>query len=964
MPSTPERIFTDAHSPVTEGVARVLLRQAPRLRQAADLNALLVVVPTQYAGRKLREALVREATALGFTGVLTPKIVTAPALVRLLGPTGPIAPKDLARRAMAQTLVELPLEELTDLFPNPPSPRTLGAMNAAAESILKARAALGDAADTPDFAAVARHADNREPARWEALARVERHYRELLGKMGFTDAEDARARAVSAPTIPTGIKTLVLAAQPAPSPALLRMLQNTGVPLRIIIADDVAAADDFGPHGEALPERMAERVFDWGDFDARVHTPATVEETGRRIAALFPTAAPDGRVVGIILGAPELGPVAEEAVRAAGGRPNPAEGVPLDRHPHAVVLRDWCAFLRERSWESLGKLLRRPAFADGIRTVSTEEESESGRTVTQNALLLDWDKTEENLMPHETAVLRITPDEPEHIRRTRLRLEAVRRRATRFEGRPFAEAVQGFLDELGVAGVESDAVFADTVREQSRELEALAARWKTYAPDTAPDSAELLAMLLRRLKESVSHPALGAESPTMRGWLELLWEDAPHTLVLGMNDGAVPESITADPYLPGEFRRKLGLPDDESRFARDAYTLARTLARISYAGGRIGLFAPKHNAAGEPLRPSRLLFLGAGDRLPERVTRLYSESHDATPAPARTLAWRWKPRVDVKALDRIRRGLPPTAFREYLECPLRFYLKRVAGARRIDPEKPEYDAGAFGDLVHDALTEYAASPESAALSEEPAIREALMKHLAVVAKRRHGEAPSLSALIQLHAARARLGAFATIQAELRREGWSIRETETPFQLSIDPGDGIPLTIAGRLDRIDTHPDGRVRIIDYKTSDKGLAPEETHLGTLAGFDVEDFTVTHHGEASGKAKRWKDLQLPVYAEAAIANGAGTFPEVAYVILPAAASDSRLAVWSDYTRALHDDALTCLRGIVGAVRAGRFHPSPKKPAYDDFETAFGDDAAQSVDLDAFDAALSEHPFNPEAE
>ncbi len=952
MPILPTRRFTDATRPVAQGVAGAMLDESKVFGKSADLTRTLVLVPTRNAGRKLREALAREARERGLAGVLTPKILTPDAFIRECGPVAPRAPADVARLVFARALASFTPETLSDLFPKPPAKWDAASLAPAAEAILRARGALGDAADTPDFAAVAKHPDNREPARWNNLAALETRYRELLSEIGYSDADDARASAVRAPRLPTGIKTLLLAALPDPSPALRRLIENSGLPCAVIIAGDAAQADAFDDFGAPLPEYWSRAQIPWENFDRQVFTPETPAAMSRQLATIFSGAAPDGRSTGVILADPALTRVVEQALTDAGARTNTAEGRALDTHTHAIVLRDWAAYLRDRSWESLGRLLRRPAFAKLL--VGNDEGSAGGFS----GLLADWDKTEERLLPHDTSPPRETAGESKAITHTRGRLAAADRLRHEFTEAPFAAAVSSFLRKLGPAGQDADAEFAEAVETQTGDIQLLATKLGDL------DAPEQLALLLRRLRETAFHPDNGAECPALRGWLELLWEDSAHTLVAGMNEGRVPESFSADPYIPGEFRKKLGLPGDESRLARDAYALARALSQRTAGRGRLDVFAPRHDAGGEPLRPSRLLTLGAGEALAERVMRLYAENADAVPEPARTRAWLWNPRLDAEALRKVSAGISPTAFKDYLACPLRFYLKRVAGARASEPGKAEPDAAAFGDFVHAALAAYATDAHAAALTDEAQIRDALLAKLDAECLGRHGAAPALAALVQRHAARARLAGFSRVQAELRREGWSITHAERAFTVTIDPGDGVPFTVEGRFDRIDRHADGRIRVIDYKTSDSGDAPAKAHLAT-ADRDraLPDYAYTRNAEinAKGEAKtmRWTNLQLPLYAEAALIltremNATG-FPEIAYAVLPAAAGDAAMSLWEGYDRVLHSDALLCAAGIAADIRARKFRPGPKPPRHDDFEDLLGDDADAAVDWETFGSELA---------
>jgi ATP-dependent helicase/nuclease subunit B len=101
--------------------------------------------------------------------------------------------------------------------------------------------------------------------------------------------------------------------------------------------------------------------------------------------------------------------------------------------------------------------------------------------------------------------------------------------------------------------------------------------------------------------------------------------------------------------------------------------------------------------------------------------------------------------------------------------------------------------------------------------------------------------------VQLEQARLRLKAFAEWQARWAAEGWRIVRTE--LDVREDDGallmvDGVPLTLRGRVDRIDVREGPRgleVVVFDYKTGDRGMTPDQTHR---------------------KQNEWVDLQLPLY------------------------------------------------------------------------------------------------------
>lgn len=154
----------------------------------------------------------------------------------------------------------------------------------------------------------------------------------------------------------------------------------------------------------------------------------------------------------------------------------------------------------------------------------------------------------------------------------------------------------------------------------------------------------------------------------LQGWLELGWENAPHLLVAGLNDGCVPDAVIGDAFLPESLRRRLGPKTNAARLARDCYGL-QTLAFSREKAGVLDLFFGKTSVTGEPLRPSRLLLHWADEELPARVAFLFQapEQHDRIIRCTR--AWQLRPQ----------REKPPTrvavtGLRSWLACPFRFYL--------------------------------------------------------------------------------------------------------------------------------------------------------------------------------------------------------------------------------------------------------------------------------------------------
>ncbi len=73
--------------------------------------------------------------------------------------------------------------------------------------------------------------------------------------------------------------------------------------------------------------------------------------------------------------------------------------------------------------------------------------------------------------------------------------------------------------------------------------------------------------------------------------------------------------------------------------------------------------------------------------------------------------------------------------------------------------------------------------------------------------------------------------------EREASGWRFSDGEQERKVTLDLSD-TQLTLIGRIDRVDRHEDGRVAVLDYKTSDKAALKKR-----LAG--VEDHQLAFYG-----------------------------------------------------------------------------------------------------------------------
>ncbi|SVC71697.1 uncharacterized protein METZ01_LOCUS324551, partial [marine metagenome] len=283
-----------------------------------------------------------------------------------------------------------------------------------------------------------------------------------------------------------------------------------------------------------------------------------------------------------------------------------------------------------------------------------------------------------------------------HARNT---LEALEKALDNIEQTPLSTGLAEFLkatfaERTFTEGSKNDAADLETARQFMAQLN----EWETALGEEArPHATEALTILL----EEIAHEAVFPERPTnaldIQGWLELGWEDAPHLIITGANEGNMPESVHGDRFLPETLCERLGLRTNDDRFARDAWLL-ELLLQTRANGGRVDILLGRQRANGDPLKPSRLLFRCQEKELPARVQHLFAELPLDEQPPAWSVAWPLQI-GNVAPVEKI--GV--TSIANYLACPYRFYLRHVLRMETLDLEQRELDARGFGSLVHDVL---------------------------------------------------------------------------------------------------------------------------------------------------------------------------------------------------------------------------------------------------------------------
>jgi CRISPR/Cas system-associated exonuclease Cas4 (RecB family) len=328
------------------------------------------------------------------------------------------------------------------------------------------------------------------------------------------------------------------------------------------------------------------------------------------------------------------------------------------------------------------------------------------------------------------------------------------------------------------------------------------------------------------------------------------------------------------------------------------------------------------------MMPSRLLFHCPDRQLPARLLSLYRD--EAPEAGDRRRSWL---RIVPPSPPAIPDALSVTDFKSYLTCPFRFYLKRILCMEAADDLAVEMDGATFGDICHDVFNAFAKDAERRSWSDDRIIGAWFEKTMEHLIGARFGRELPVQLIIQVESLRQRLAAAARMQAESVKEGWQILDHEQKFVRELDG-----MILKGRIDRIDRHRDGRIRVLDYKTQGTAVSPEDAHFRSMRAGDPD-------WSAAGGKQAWADLQLPLY-RFLLEEKYGAAVQCGYFILPDAVSETGIRLFDAMTDEAYEKALLCAKAVVQAIRAARFWP-PRDAAVDyDYQALLFDAPVLSVD------------------
>ena len=906
-----ERVFLGCHQPFLPLAVEWMAGRG------SDWSDALLIVPTAQSGRRLREAL---AEACG-GAMLSPEITTPGAILRGEDGTG-IAENWEEELAWIDELEAIgDWEPYRALMPEPDRADDGWAAGLARE-LAALRRELQENGHNLATAAK-RLADTVECDRWAVLATLEHAVRRRLESWGLRDRSRPFGQilppAESAPRI-------ILAGVPDLPPVVAAALEKDPRPVTALVAAAESEGDLFSPCGIPLA-CWAERELPWPD--GRVHVASDPRHQAAMAVAEIANIGAASDKIAIGCADPEVG---EELVRALGGAGwsafHPAGPAPPD--PLITWWRVFAQWLRTADFATLAELL---AFPQSGRLVGGArfQKSTALHRIMDQAMVRDADDLRHQLEHNPDFAAHPDPEKSAAMRAQANTLldaaTAMEKWSHGMQSGDFPQTIRTLLE-----------IIADPQSAVTEGMRDWLDRAEPMIHQHRKPARFWLDLMLAAMPGNPTTPS-DDRVIDIQGWLEVFHEPGGHLLLCGLNEGRVPAKATGESWLGEPARALLGLITADARAARDAWLFHAILAPRLGTDAGVTLFCGKSSGGGDALLPSRLLLTGTGESLARHVKHLF-RSIEPPDAGLRRLPddWVWSPPEVASA------RLPSaTALGDYLSCPFRFHLKHVLRMRRPEPERGEWNARDFGNIIHKALENWGQNAAAHSASAETIANHLIDEADRLIDLQFHGRAP-LAVQLQREAMRQRLRWTARILAETHAEGWEIIATEKKIDIPVAGGRHI----SGMIDRVDRHREsGAIRIIDYKTGNlpdrKTGQVEAAHRIAATAAAVkrhahipEDAPAWHHApDPKGKSRDllWKNLQLPLYV-AAIAGDYDTLPEPCYLAIGNTRDRVGLQPWERFTRDDIDSAMACAHWIIERIDQGIFMPPAERPTYDDFE------------------------------
>lgn len=342
-------------------------------------------------------------------------------------------------------------------------------------------------------------------------------------------------------------------------------------------------------------------------------------------------------------------------------------------------------------------------------------------------------------------------------------------------------------------------------------------------------STPIYTSLLKRHLKNVRIPFSGEplQGLQIMGILETRNLDFDNVIILSMNDDNFPGSMTGDSsFIPYNLRAAYGIPTPEHHEGVYAYYFYRLIQRAK----RVDMLYCSHadqKSTGEKSRyiyqldyesPYKVNYFNIGVDV-----KTITSANDKIEKVGKVKQALERFTTD----DKNRKILSPSAFSNYVVCPMKFYFASIARLKTNKELEDDLDNPTFGTVLHDTMEilykdeRYKDTANIADLLKlitaekiEKATEKAINKN---ILNNRDESSDSYSGNLLL--AKKIIIQYiekGIIPYDMKHPDFSIISTEEEISDDFTLPSGKSVTIGGRADRIDRLHNGNIRVVDYKT----------------------------------------------------------------------------------------------------------------------------------------------------
>lgn len=342
------------------------------------------------------------------------------------------------------------------------------------------------------------------------------------------------------------------------------------------------------------------------------------------------------------------------------------------------------------------------------------------------------------------------------------------------------------------------------------------------------------------------------------GMLETRLLDFDNVILLSVNEGVLPQGRKENSFIPYDIKREFNLPthtEHDAVFANHFYRLIQRASNVDlvYLNGK--------NDFGASTEKSRFIEQIEFE-LPRVNDKIKINKLGYSPTPKVNdldIEFEKSEAIIAKIIAKLEKGISPSAFNKFIQCPLDFYYRYVLGLGEADEIEERLQHSTFGTCVHETLEElykpYIGKPFKVEYIDamKPLVNGILNdKFLAYLSL---SDLKSGSNLLTFEVAQQYVNNFlkqeikTIVKAKAKKQDYLVLQQEEALETVIPVevyGIKINVKIRGFADRVG-QLGSTVQLIDYKTGN---------------VNSSDLSIRNWDDLAVNPKKSKALQLAIY------------------------------------------------------------------------------------------------------